>query len=120
MAPDHETFYQYLYDSPVPCDFVPVDGGKNAMPIEVYRELIRGRIFINRNKQKVCIGMTKEVGEILGLEYQAWQNMENSLAETISGKFRMGHDLTMVIHQLDEIKRASWWVRLKWLFTGVR
>ncbi len=119
-VPDRETFYQYMEDSPVPRDYVPVDGGKDVMPIKIYRELVRGRVFVNRNKQKVCIGMTNEAGEILGLEYEAWENMNRSLDAVRHEVSDLRTKLSQAQTTLTRIHNGSWWVRLKWLFTGVR
>lgn len=106
-VPEMDTLWLNLARRP---DYVPVDGGKSAMTFQAYKEHVRGREFVNRRGERVCIGMTKKVGDILGLEYEYWERMDRNLGE-----------LRDRLSWLDDyLQTASLWTRLKWLFCGAK
>lgn len=78
---------------------------------EVKTEMIRGRVFINANRQEFCIGMPKEVQDAIGLPMEAFNNMSNVLDRLQ----RYSTEQTILINSF---KNAKWWKRLKYFFTG--
>ena len=94
-------------------------GGVVAEEVDMWQEVIRGRSFINRHGQQVYIGMAKEAGEVLGLEFEAWEGMESRwnderrLSSEAFKRLRKAHG------QLERLHQASLWTRIKWVFTGV-
>lgn len=100
--------------------------GTELMSREYVQEIIRGRRFITP-KGSIIIGVTKEVQELLGITYEAWENVNQELG-------RLGRENSGLIRRLVEeraktcsledevlsLKQASLWVRIKWLFTEVK
>ena len=109
-----EGVYTILHRNP--CDYIP---GTDLPPSTMVSEVVTCRQFVRSDGTDVMIGMSCEAADVLGLQYEAWNEMERNL-ESQNQKFtdlcrqvgRMGAKL-YTIHQ------ARWWTRLKWLFRGV-
>jgi hypothetical protein len=87
--------------------------GDDFVPVEYAREIIRGRRFVNPSRDiDVVIGVTGKVGDLLGLQYEAFENMEKEI-EVLRIKNQTLH------RKLDSFTNASLWKRLKYSFTGV-
>ena len=76
-------------------------------------ETVRGRRFRNIDGKEVCIGMTKQVQDAVGLPFEAFENMEKE----ISNLYEEVGNLRLAISML---RGTGFWGRLKWLFGGVR
>jgi hypothetical protein len=57
--------------------------------------------------------MTNQVGEILGLQYEAWDAQLDKLKTLQSNYDRISAEL-------EDLKRLGFWSRVRCLFTGVR
>lgn len=85
----------------------------------VIEELVQGRIFVNESGDRVCIGMTGEVQDVLGLPFGAYENM----ASTIDRLNKQIQDDDVRFEQLqtifDSIQNSSVRARFVFLFKGI-
>ena len=85
----------------------------STMTAELTYEMVRGRVFRNANGQEVCIGMTKQVQDAVGLPFEAFENMEKE----ISNLYEEVGNLRLAISML---RGTGFWGRLRWLFGGLK
>lgn len=85
----------------------------------VTEEKVRGRAFIKPDGERIIIAATKEVQDIIGLQYEAWNEMESRSEELYRKAIGNSNLAKGFVGQLKTIETASFWRRLKWLFTGV-
>jgi hypothetical protein len=104
---------KFLSDGGVERSFLPTNKGEDLLDAKVCREIIRGRAFVDRHGRRVCIGVSSKAAEVLGLQYEAWANMDAELERARS-------ELRRANERIYLCERASWWQRLKWVFTGVK
>lgn len=83
--------------------------------IETTIELIRGKHFINNREQVVCIGMSKQVQDAIGLPFEAFDSLQETLE--ISNK-NYSDKVTELSKLQNSINDAPFLSRLKYLFTG--
>jgi len=94
-------------------DLYPYDGDMSQEMVEVTNEMVHGTRFRNSNGLDVCIGMTQQVQDLIGLPFEAFSNME----ATILG---MKLKITALLKELDEFKTMGFFGRLKFLFRGYK
>lgn len=86
----------------------------NAVDIKTVREYIKGRRFYNpRRGIDVVLGVSKEVGDILGLQYEAFENLEK-------GVEHLRIEKNGYYQELKRIGKFNFWKRLKCLFFGIK
>lgn len=96
----------------------PLDG-LTAKQHDVYSEIAHSRVFVRPDGVRIKIAATIEAQDKLGLMYQAWDKMEEELGYTrrhLQSAISDSIDRDLTIRKL---KAASFWTRLKWLFSGV-
>ena len=94
-------------------DLYPYDDDTPLETVEVTQEMVHGRWFNNGWGKEVCIGMTQQVQDLIGLPFEAFSNME----ATILG---MKLKITALLKELDEFKTMGFFGRLKFLFSGYK
>lgn len=101
------------------CEWVPLEG--QPVNLKVLKEVIRGRRFVHPKKGiDVVIGMTSQVAEVLGLQYEAFEELKNQRdfwSEQHIEELR-NHDKSL--KQLNEMESWGIWKRIKCVFTGIR
>jgi len=88
--------------------------GGEMIQAEVAQELVRGRRFRRPSDgEDVVIGCSKQAQDVIGLQYEAWENLEKDRGywHTQSAALRI---------KLDAVKSAGFLKRLKWLLHGYR
>lgn len=103
-----------------PDTMIRVNKGRDMLPASVLLELVRGQRFVRGDGTEIVIGMAQPVQDILGLQFEAWENLQNdwSIADNsrvIAGRLAKGYQL-----ELEELSSAGFFERLKMLFTGYR
>ena len=93
--------------------FVSVDADGGYRELNVVTELVKGRKFVNSRGQKVCIGMTSEVQQLVGLPFEAFDRMEKEVRELTLQRNR-------IYARLNRIEVLTFWRRLKFLFRGYK
>jgi len=82
--------------------------------LKMTKELIRGERFINNRGETVCIGMTKQVQDTIGLSFQAFERLHRYNKE-------LREHLQNVRKQektaVNKIEHSGFLTRLKYLFT---
>ena len=78
-------------------DLYPYDGDMSQEMVEVTNEMVHGTRFRNSNGLDVCIGMTQQVQDLIGLPFEAFSNMRDYVFKTM-----------------------GFFGRLKFLFTGYK
>jgi len=98
--------------------------GDTSVPVSVVAELIKGRRFVGPGVDMV-IGVSEQAQKVIGIQYEAWENADKLIADqsyTIARKDRelneCGESLSKAHNELDAIKGASLFQRIKWVFTG--
>ena len=86
--------------------------GLYTHPDKVKRELVYGRRFRRPSDgMDVVIGVPKELADIIGIQYEAWEEKEKlitSLQETVT---RYSNNILHLVKQ-------NFWQRLKWFFAS--
>ena len=111
---DRDDFYTHLYHAPLMC---PIVGSDPAERIEVKKEHVHGRTFINANGESVCIGMTKRVQSLLGLPFEVFDNMKNDLDMARITVAQLRDRNAALQKSMAGFKEAGLLKRLKYLFT---
>ncbi len=85
--------------------------------LKMTKELIRGERFINTRGETVCIGMTKQVQDTIGLSFQALntltkfnRELQRDLNNTIADKKKLEE-------KIKKINSYGFLTRLNYLFT---
>jgi len=87
---------------------------------EVLHEVVHGRQFTNpQTGRSIMVGTSKEIGHLLGLQYEAWAEMEHRLRHSDSLIYGLQRTLSVQNRTLDTIREAGFLTRLVWLFSGV-
>lgn len=118
---DPHEIQSMIYDSRCrPLELSTSDGESKFMDIAVSTELVRGcrfdRYTPRRGHKSMLIGMTKAVQDVLGMQYEAVSTM-NERAEEDSRM--VAASAKKLNHLKSQMKNASLWSRIKWVFTGV-
>jgi len=86
-------------------------GATDAPPLQVTEEMVRGRKYLNSYGELVCIGMSKQVSAVLGLPFEAFENLNRDL-ENAQSAVRVLRVLRA------SIRNTGFLARLKYLITG--
>lgn len=93
--------------------------------LKLREEIVRGRRFVNRHGVEVCLGLTKQVEETIGLEFECFDKLQNenyNLSSNIKSlqKFnnRLTYEKDQYLFMLDKYTSLNFFGRLKFLFTG--
>jgi hypothetical protein len=86
-------------------------GGRVSTDVAILNEAIKGRRFTNQEGKTICIGMTKEVQNLIGLPFEAFDNLEKA------------YDRVSNLHYesqqwIRKVKSKKWWERIVLVFTG--
>lgn len=101
---------------------VMVKRGDEVVPLHVktYQKHIQGRRITTVSGETVVLGLSGEVADLLGMHDEAWhalvkerdkalQDLSDAIIKTSSQCIR-----------IDELQSATFWQRIKWVFTGVK
>lgn len=106
----------YSYD---PHQMVRVNGNE-AVYAQVLQEKVKGRRFRNpRDGTDVVVGLSKDVQELIGLQYEAWDNLEKAYEAANRNYNQIYHEVTAWRKKFDELENASVWRRILWVFKGL-
>jgi hypothetical protein len=96
-------------------------------PLEVQKEIsttieqIKGKRFINNQGQTVCIGMSKQVQEAIGLPFEALDNLQKECKFLRDIRNKLENDMNTIHSNFttfqQKVNNASFSNRLKYLFT---
>lgn len=100
---------------PVPDPPVSALGNGKIKPLDVRQEVIKGKAFRNAEGEEVIIGMSNEAQELLGIPFQAFEDMRLWLEQT---RRDLEGCLQDHIKYKQKVRQAGFWERLKYLFTG--
>jgi hypothetical protein len=81
-------------------------------------ELVRGRRFVNAEGREFCIGMTKEVEEVLGLPFDIYEDMSSQIYQIGAVLRREEIKTQRLENRLKVIKDMSFWERFSRAFIG--
>lgn len=106
-------------------DDIPLNPYDESTPmnLELRKEFIRGREFVNSRGESIILGATGKVQEILGLPFQVFENMQNNLVyymrqertlqNTIANK---DQEIQFLQQCLNNWKTMTLWERIKNVF----
>ena len=107
----------------------PVKDGAAPEPksIKAVSEIVRGTRIITPDKREICIGMSKQAHELLGLPFEVIDNQKETI-ETYGQEIvslKANHKLGLAVMKnirakLDKYIKMSFWERLGFLFKGTR
>jgi len=85
-----------------------------AGEMEITEEFIQGRRFVNQHGEQIVIGWAKDVQNVLGLPFEAFENQNNEISDLRSECQRLEDDFK----NLNEtIEKSTFAQRIKFLFT---
>ncbi len=87
------------------------DSGEETVNTDTIRELIHGRRFRRSDGTMLLIGCSKQAQEVIGIQYEAWENSEKMLED-----YRRCWNNTE--RKMIAIREMSFWQRLRFAFTG--
>jgi len=90
----------------------PANSDEPVSPKEV-QEIVRGRKFRHPDGREIRVGMSEQAGNLLGLQYEAWQDLEERLIVSLRTSLRLSREIQAAKH-------AGFLTRLKWLIKGYR
>lgn len=122
----HEFYDRYIKNGN-PLMKVGTAVGSDQVMVEEVAELIKGREFRSPGGRSVVIGVSAQAQDIIGIQYEAWENQSRLVEELSRDNGRLTTKADQLHRQskeklieLNEIKTASFWVRLRWLFFGYK
>ena len=110
----------YHQDPMSPPILLRTQGDDEYMPVSIVQELIRGRCFRRPDGSELVIGASKQAEEVLGLQYEAWETVHRELCTQRSRLLAAHKQVHKYKDELNGIRCASIWKRLKWLIVGYR
>ncbi|MDY6969337.1 MAG: hypothetical protein SVR08_11895 [Spirochaetota bacterium] len=114
---ERDDIYIHKMDNPHFPMMRPVIESDPAEYIEVKEELVYGKEFINANGERVCIGMSKKVQDLIGLPFEAFDNMTRELDKKHITISRLISHNVACQKRLSVFATAGLFERLKYLFT---
>lgn len=92
-----------------------------VVPVNVVKELIRGRRFIDPKRGvDIVLGCSQEVGDILQLQYDAFENMSQNIDTLLRHKDILSRQNVDLRKRFVKVLKAGFFTRLKYLFTGIK
>ena len=92
---------------------------------KVETEIVSGRRYTNADRKEICLGISKDVQEILGIPFDDFENMQetNDRLNFNCGRVEYENSKLQIENQgydsvIEEIKAWNFWQRLKFLFKG--
>jgi len=85
-----------------------VNGESVGAMVSVTTEMIHGRVFTNKRGEHVCIGLTKEVQDALGLPFDKFDDLRRRVTQLDLNVVRMKNELKPV----REFRKLRWWRRV--------
>ena len=105
--------------SALSCSYEPMRA--NYIPPEITTEMVRGRRFVNHQGEEVCIGMSKQVQEAIGLPFEVYDNMQSSISfleKRCQNLNNENFNLRNRIRFMEErFQSINLWGRIKFVFT---
>lgn len=77
------------------------------------QELVRGRRYVRPDGQELVIGVSKQAQDVIGIQYEAFDTLRKE-------SDRYFTEIISMQEEMRKVRSASFWVRLKWIFTGVK
>lgn len=110
---DNDSIIVHHFPDPEPP--VSAIGNGPIEPLNVRQELIEGKEFRNAEGECVVVGMSDEAQKVLGIPFQALENLNYRLETTQRDleRYRKYH-----AEYKEKVRHAIFWERLKYLFTG--
>lgn len=112
---DRDFLYLSKIDNVPP--FAEVIGSPLHEYAEVKTEMVTGKVFVNNNGERICIGMTKQVQDLIGLPFSAFDNMAKRIDEDNATIRNLNVSVSQYKSEIDKYKTARFIDRLKYLFT---
>ena len=95
---------RYITSEPTPKDLAP----------NIETETIRGTRFVRPSDgTDIVIGCSGEAAELIGIQYEAWDNLKKDLAYS-------DYMIKGLQAEIKKIKSAPFFTRLKWAFFGYK
>lgn len=93
------------------------DTGKkpHMMDVASALEIIEGRRFVNANGKEFCVGMSKQVQDAIGIPFEAFEDMSNTVGENCIEITKLYAETVTLKRELKQHKEAGFWKRLKYL-----
>lgn len=79
LETDRDPFELISYGGPYGTVKVLSDKGAVAVPVSQVIELVKGRYFTRPDGIEINVGLSKQAAGVLGLQYEAWNSMEENL-----------------------------------------
>ena len=78
--------------------------------VAVEREVVHGREFVNSRGERVCIGLSRQVQELIGLPFEVFDDLSNELRDERIANIEL-HSRVV------DYEYAGFWTRLRYAFT---
>jgi len=77
--------------------------------MKIHTEIIKGRRFVNIKGKEICIGMSEEVQELIGLPFEVFENLQSDI--------EYERDMNKkILKQLRTYQHMGIWDRIKNIF----
>jgi len=97
------------------CGYAPE--GTDYIPPEITTEMVRGRRFVNIRGEEVCIGMSKQVQQAIGLPFEVYDTMDNNITFFRKRNQNLESQNFNLLKRIEQHQSISFLGRVKFLFT---
>jgi hypothetical protein len=98
----------------------PTPIGYELADTEQVIEWVRGVEFTRPDGEKILIGASEQAQEVLGIQFEAWGNMEREIYRLQASNKHLRDTIHDYQDEVDRLSRLSLWERVKQLFMGIR
>lgn len=101
-----------------PWECLPVNDYSAVAEVSEIKELIRGRRFVRPSDGiDVYLGCTKEVQDLIGIQYEAWDMLQENYNQSVSNYTRLMTRAEELKREIREMKSLSFFGLIKWFIT---
>ena len=86
--------------------------------IKVHREIIHGKRFIKPDGKEICLGLSKQVHDTIGIYFEAFESEERQNLRLHLEVTKSITAINKLTSKLNEFRSMGFWKRLKFLFDG--
>ena len=101
------------------CNYEPMRTA--YIPPEITTEMVRGRRFVNHQGEEVCIGMSEQVQQAIGLPFEVYDNMQSSISflekRCQNLNIENFHQRNRIRFMEERFQSINLWGRIKFVFT---
>ena len=81
----------------------------------IVTEVVEGKWYVNAHEDRVCIGMSKQVQDAIGLPMEAFENMAHDIKQMIMVIDELAIKLENELQRIESANKMTFWDRIKFI-----